>query len=269
VKLLRLLTVPLLVGALVPVYALPAGADSEGLDLLVPFVAPMLPGQQGWVSALWQADDDVCNVQVTATGTGLTFSYPSNTATFSSLYTSNGLAKGNLDYTAFDVAVGAAVTSPVKVTLKVSYQELPSNVINKNDDLKTKKFTCTGTRNTATATATLPVTASLGAAVVQKTTAINVPRNTVTWANITFRGNRPGLDNFRVTLTPPAGLGISYPGDATSAGLSGTPTLPVGEDDYVAVRFDASKITLGVYVIPVKATYSGGSFTGALTVTVT
>jgi hypothetical protein len=66
VKLTRVLAASGLAAVLLPVPASPAAADSEGLDLVVPFVAPMLPGQQGWVGAIWEADDDVCNVQVTA-----------------------------------------------------------------------------------------------------------------------------------------------------------------------------------------------------------
>ena len=265
----RIPAVLLLTAALLPVSASPAGATSEGLDLVVPFVAPMLPGQRGWVGVLWQADDDVCNVQVTASGSGVTVGYPSNTSTFSSLYTSNGLAKGNLDYTAFNFTVGAGVVGSLAITLKVSYQELPSNVINKNDDLKTKKFTCTGTKGSDTVNATLPVSLSLGAAVVQKTVAVNVARSTPAWSNITFRGNKPDLADFRVTLSPPKGLTVAYPGDATSAGLNGVPTLPVAEDDHVAVRLDATNLPIGVYLVPLKATYTGGSFDGVLTVTVT
>ncbi len=246
----------------------PAAADNSGLDLLLPSLAPMLPGQQGWVPALWEASHDVCNVQVTATGPGLTISYPANTGRFSSLYTSNGLAKTNIDYTALNVAVGATVTAPVTVRLTVSWQALPANVINKNDDLKTKKFTCTGDKGTQTMTATLPVTPATGAAVIEKTTTAVVPRATPTWVDLTFHGARPGLANFRVTLDPPSGLRVSYPGGATSAGLNDGTALPVGQDDHVAVRLDASGLATGVYQVPVTATYSGGTFTGQLTVTV-
>jgi len=52
VKLTRVLAASGLAAVLLPVPASPAAADSEGLDLVVPFVAPMLPGQQGWVGAI-------------------------------------------------------------------------------------------------------------------------------------------------------------------------------------------------------------------------
>jgi hypothetical protein len=233
---------------------IPAAADNSGLALVIPALAPMLPGQQGWVSALWEANHDVCNVQVIATGPGLKIAYPANTGPFSSLYTSNGLAKTNVDYSALNIAVDHAVTAPVTVTLTVSWQALPPNVINKNDDLKTKKFVCTGDKGSQTITATLPVSASTGAAVIQKTTTVAVPRSTPSWVTMTFRGTKPGLANFRVTLAPPAGMTVSYPGDASSAGVNGAPTLAVGQDDYVAVRLDASGLATGVYQVPVTAT---------------
>jgi len=249
--------------------AAPAAADNYGMALVLDSLAPMLPGQRGWVSVLWEAEHDVCDVRVTANGPGLTIGYPSNTGSFSSLYTSNGLAKTNMDYTALDITVAPTVTAPVTVTLTMTWQELPPNVINKNDDLKTTKFACTGTAGTQVFTATLPVSPATGAAVVQKTSAAAVPRGTPTWVTITFRGTRPGLANFHVTLSPPTGLAVSYPGNATSAGLDGGSTLPVGADDFVAVHLDASGLAPGVYQIPVVATYTGGTSTGQLALTVT
>jgi len=247
----------------------PAAADNFGVDLVVPSLASMLPGQHGWVSVLWLAQHDVCNVRVTATGPGLTIGYPTNTSTYSSLYTSNGLAKTNMDYTALDVAVGATVTSSVTVSLTMTWQALPANVINKNDDLKTTHFVCSGTAGTQTYTATLPVVPSTGAAVVQKTTAVAVPRSTPAWVNLVFSGTKPNLNNFRVALTAPTGLTVGYPGSGTSAGLNAGTTLPVGQDDFVAVRLDTSGMAAGTYQVPVTATYTGGTYTGHLTLTVT
>src|SRR5690349_6268948 len=83
----------------VPAYA--DNTKNDGLSLVVPVLAPMLPGQEGWVAAIWSANQDVCDVQVTLSGTGVTAAYPANTGTYSSLYISSGLAQDNLDYTAF------------------------------------------------------------------------------------------------------------------------------------------------------------------------
>jgi hypothetical protein len=243
--------------------------DDTQLSLVVPILAPMLPGQQGWVSAMWLAGRDVCDVQVTAAGAGLTIGYPTNTGTYASFYVNSALAEGNRDYTALNVAVGATVRGPVRVTLTASYRRLPPGLIKKADDLATKKFVCAGQKASRSVEAALPVIPSTGAAVVQKTTAVSIPKSTPTWAEVTFRGMKPNLANFRVTLSPPQGLTVTYPGEGTSAGLAGVATLPVGQDDKVAFRLDAAGLAPGNYMVPVQATYTGGSFTGQLTVTVT
>jgi hypothetical protein len=248
----------------------PAGAaDSGGLAPVVPILAPMLPGQRGWVAAIWTATTDVCDVQVTATGPGLTIGYPTNTATYTSLYTASALADGNIDYTALDITVPGGATTAIPVTMSVSYRRLPPGQIKKDDDLKTKHIVCSGPKSDDTVTATLPVLQATGASVLQKTTAVSTPKATPTWTNITFRGNRPNVGNFRVTLAPPAGLTVVYPNDGTSAGLAGGTALPVAQDDYVAVRLDATGLAPGTYTVPVHATYTGGSYDGQLSLTVT
>ena len=66
-----------------------------------------------------------------------------------------------------------------------------------------------------------------------------------------------------------AGLAVVYPGDATSSGLHAGTALPVGQDDYAAIRLDAAGLATGTYTVPVHATYTGGSFDGQLTLSVT
>ncbi|GAB1644166.1 hypothetical protein KRMM14A1259_45890 [Krasilnikovia sp. MM14-A1259] len=67
-----------------------------------------------------------------------------------------------------------------------------------------------------------------------------VKKDTPTWTKIVLRGNKPGLDNVKVTLTPPPGLDVVYPGDASAAGLNNGPTLAVAEDDFISVRLTAT-----------------------------
>lgn len=71
-----------------------------------------------------------------------------------------------------------------------------------------------------------------------------------------------------MTVTPPAGSSVLYPGEKTSAGLLTSGSLLVGQKDYVSVRFDAAGLKPGSYEVPVKATWTGGSYTGAVTLTV-
>ena len=245
-----------------------AAIKSDGLSLVVPVLAPMMPGQQGWVSALWTADQDVCDVQVTASGQGLTTSYPTNTGAFTSLFKSSSLATGNLDFTALHVTVDPTVTSSVPVTLNVSYTVLAAGQIKPSDDLTKKAVNCKGSKASATVTTTLPIVVPTGPAVVQQAAKATVSRSTPSWADISYLGDRPGLSSFHATLTPPKGLVVSYPGDRAFAGLNDNDALPVGQLDHVSVRLDASGLAAGSYTVPVRATYTGGSLDGSLTLTV-
>jgi len=227
-----------------------AAAAAPVVGLVVPVLAPMLPGQQGWVSALWGTTGDICDVRATASGAGLTVSYPTNTSDHSSLSKQDALTAGHFDYTAFKLALDSDTKLATSLSLKFSYSD------------------CHGTTKTISTAALLPVVATTGAAVVQKTESVAVPKSTPVWTQLSFQGRKAGLAGFRVTLTPPRGLTVSYPGDKTSAGLALTNSLPVGSDDFVAVRIDATGAAAGTYKVPVHATYDGGSFDGSLTVVV-
>ncbi|GGJ90626.1 hypothetical protein GCM10010123_20610 [Pilimelia anulata] len=262
----------LLVGALAGSFcvAAPAAAAGSGPSLVLPILASMLPGQQGWLSALWISSGDICNVKITASGgSSLGVDYPTNTDTFTSFYINSALAHGNMDYSAikFDIPDNALLAQIV--TLKVSWVQMKNDSFKKTDDLRTKKFTCTGTADSDTVLATIPIGLNLGAAATQETTTASIARGTPAWVKLTYSGTKPGLANFRVKLTPPTGLTVAYPGGATSAGLNDNTALPVGGEDYASVYLDASKLAAGVHKIPVSATWTGGSLAGNLSLTVT
>jgi len=230
--------------------ATPAAAAAPAVGLVVPVLAPMLAGQQGWVSALWGTTGDICDVRATAGGPGLTVSYPANTGDHSSLYKEDKLAAGHFDYTAFKLALDPGTKRPTSLAITLRYSD------------------CHGTAKTLNTTAVLPVVPTTGAAVVQKTSSVAVPKATPVWTQLSFQGRRTGLADFKVTLSPPTGLSVTYPGDHAAAGLSLTSSLPVGSDDFIAVRIDATGAAAGTYKVPVHATYDGGSFDGSLTVVV-
>jgi hypothetical protein len=255
----KTLAVAVAVAAAIPMVAVatPAQAALPPVGLVIPILAPMLPGQSGWVSALWGTLTDVCNVRATASGAGLTVSYPSNTGTYSSLYKQDSLAAGHLDYTAFKLTVDPGIDNVLSLKINMSYVERSA----------TSGANCEGTKREVAVNASLPVVAS-SAAVVQKTTSVTVSQNTPIWTQLTFAGKKTGLDNFQVQLTPPAGLAVSYPGSKTTAGLNDAATLAVGDDDFVAVKVDATGAKPGSYKVPVRATYTGGSYDGSLTVVV-
>lgn len=238
--------------------AAPAVAAPQDLGLVVPLLSPMLPGQSGWVGTMWAAGDDVCGLQVTAAGPNVTVTYPANTGSFTSLSKGDTLRTGSLDYTALKLSVpttqGVALI-PMKIT--ATYTEVADGAT-----------TCVGVRKTVTAAATLPVVSPGGEAVVQKTSSVTATRTAPTWAQINFLGRRSGVTNFRVTLTPPAGMTVVYPGDGRSSGLNTGPLLGVGLEDYAAVRLDATGMKAGTYTATVSAAWDGGSSTGDLRIVV-
>jgi hypothetical protein len=266
---LALAAAVLAASVVVPASPTSALTKDDGLGLVVPVLAPMLPGQQGWISALWTANQDVCDVRVTVAGPGIIVSYPSNTGDYTSLYTSWGLATGNLDYTAFNVTVPATVTAAVPLTLRITYQLLPPGQIKKDDDLRSKKFDCQGPKGEQTVTASLPVQVPTGDSVVQRTTTASVARTAPGWVRIVYAGRRAVAGPFRVTVGPVSGLAVSYPGDAKSTGLDAATVPRVGREDYVAVHLDASGVPPGAVRVPVHATWASGRLDGELVVTVT
>jgi len=239
--------------------AAPASAAKPDFGLVVPVLAPMLPGQTGWVSTMWAATDDVCNVRVTAAGSGVTVRYPTNTATYSSLSKGDSLAAGHLDYAAFNVSLNAStVLALVPLKLEYSYTTRADGATS-----------CTGTAHTGSVTATLPVVAATGDAVVQKTATVTVPKATPVWQQLVFQSRRSGVDDLRVTVSGgSAGLAVSYPAGRAYTALSKSAGLAVGTDDYAAVRFDATAVAAGTYRVTVTLAYGGTTDTNPLTLVV-
>ncbi|MFI5909457.1 hypothetical protein [Dactylosporangium sp. NPDC051541] len=240
--------------------ATPAAAATPELGLVVPVLAPMLPGQTGWVGTMWAASDDICNVKVTASGTGVTVKYPTNTATYSSLSKGDSLATGHLDYAAFNVTMNSN-TLLALVPLKLSYSYT----------VKADGATdCTGTAKTGSVTATLPVVSVSGDAVVQKTTQVTVPKATPVWSQLVFQSRKAGVDNLQVTVSGgPTGLVVSYPQNTgTFTSLSKGSSLAVGTDDFAAVKFDATNVAAGTYKLTVSLKYGSTTDTNELTLVV-
>ncbi|MGI5243600.1 hypothetical protein [Dactylosporangium sp. CA-139066] len=245
--------------AIVPAAAPACAATTPDFGLVVPVLAPMLPGQTGWVSTMWAATDDICNVKVTATGPGVTVKYPTNTAAYSSLSKGDSLQAGHLDYAAFNVALNSS-TLLALVPLKLDY-----SYTTRADGATS----CTGTAHTGSVTATLPVVAVTGDAVVQKTATVTVPKATPVWQQLVFQSRRAGVDDLRITVSGgPAGLVVSYPAGRAYTALNKGAGLAVGTDDYAAVKFDASAVATGTYRLTVKLAYGTTTDTNDLTLVV-
>lgn len=244
--------------AILPATA-PAHAATADLGLVIPLLAPMLPGQTGWVSTVWAATDEVCDVRVTAAGSGVTVKYPTNTGTYSSLSKGDSLAPGHIDYVAFNFSVATSkLVSLTPVTLSYTYVEKADGAT-----------TCTGTRRTGSQTATLPVVSVTGDAVTQKTSSVTVPKKTPVWSQLVFQARRSGVDDLRITVSGgPAGLVVSYPQERAYTQLNAGASLPVGTDDYAAVKFDATNVAAGTYKLTVKQSYGGTTDSNELTLVV-
>ncbi|MEV4133297.1 hypothetical protein AB0J72_14150 [Dactylosporangium sp. NPDC049742] len=239
--------------------AAPASAATPDLGLVVPLLAPMLPGQSGWVGTLWGAAGDVCDVRVTASGPGLTITYPSNTQSYSSLSKGDSLAAGRVDYIAFNISVATnKLVSLNPVTLNYSYTEKADGAT-----------TCTGTKRTGSQVATLPVVSVTGDAVTQKTSTVTVPKKTPVWSQLVFQARKGGVDDLRITVSGgPTGLVVSYPQERAYTQPNQAAALAVGTDDFAAVKFDATNVAVGTYKLTVKQTYGGITDTNDLTLVV-
>jgi hypothetical protein len=242
--------------------ASPAAAKNSALELLLPVVPSMLPGQQGWVGTTWIATDDICDVQVTAGGTGFTVAYPSNTATYSSLYQNSSALAGGIDFTAFHLTVSPKAAGTLTLNLTMSYRVVP------NGHAGDATWCKSASRTTDTASVTMAVKSYTGPAFVQATTTLTASRTAPAWAKLGFTGYLPGQSAFGVALTPPSGLAVKYPNDASAAALNSGSTLPVGYEDFASVYLDATGLKAGVYTIPLTITSALGTTTSSLTLTV-
>jgi hypothetical protein len=186
--------------------------------------------------------------------------YPTNTGTYSSLSKGDALNAGQFDYAAFNVTMNSnALLALVPLTLNYSYTVKADGATS-----------CTGTGRTGSSTATLPVVAVTGDAVVQKTTTVTVPKATPVWSQLVFQSRRAGVDNLQVTVAGgPTGLVVSYPQNTgTYTSLSKGSSLAVGTDDYAAVKFDATGVAAGTYKLTVKLAYGSTTDSNDLTLVV-
>ena len=243
---------------------LPAAAPANAglvpsFGLVAPLLAPMLPGQSGWVSTLWGAAADVCNVKVTAAGAGVNITYPTNTSTYSSLSKGDALAAGQTDYAAFKVDVPQSALIAVKtLTLNYSYTEKTAGAT-----------TCVGTAKTSSVFASLPIVSITGDAVTQKTTSVTVPKSTPVWSQIVFSARKAGVDDLKITVSGgPTGLGVTYPGGRSYTQLNDAANLPIGADDYASVKFDATGVPTGTYLLTVTESFGNSTDTNMLTLVV-
>ncbi len=98
---------------------------------------------------------DVCDVRVTVTGAHggtVDVTYPSNTATFTSLSRAAHLAKGDADYASLRVVAGTDRTGWITLKLAVSYTKLPDGTLRPHSNTDAD-VDCTGKRSQRATTA--------------------------------------------------------------------------------------------------------------------
>ncbi|WP_147066720.1 hypothetical protein [Terrabacter aerolatus] len=249
-----------------PAFAIaPAGADKSNARALTTTTASLSPGQSGWVSVVWTADQTVTDWSTTVSAPkGVTVTYPTTRGgADTSLYGSDTLVGTTRDFTSFKLKVPYTQTTSFQVVLTSRYSVGVGNSANGNGNGNAGN-NGNGNGNsgsfTTTATVTVPVQAASGPTFTQQTTSLAIKAGSSGFERIAFTGGQADLTDFSVRLGDlPAGLEVAYPGDRASAGLNGDQTLVGGSADYVGVRFIATDLRPGTYSIPVLISYTAAA----------
>ena len=234
-----------------PLPALAASAGPGGVKALTPKTATFAPGQSGWVSVVWRAQETVTDWQtrVTDAPEGVAVTYPDNihgndADPHTSLYGSQTLVGRTRDFTAFRLSVPYSQTSSFEVTLTSTYRLAEPDEGGEAETL------------TAVETIRVPVEPVTGPAFTQETSRLAMETDRPGWAQITFAGGPGDLAGFEVMLGDlPQGLAVTYPGGGSRTELYGGDILYAGTRDHVAVYLDASELPAGTYTIPFTIEY--------------
>jgi hypothetical protein len=243
-----------------------ADQDKSNVRAVTTSTAALAPGQAAWVTVVWAADQTVGDWSTTVSApAGVAVTYPTTRGGGdTSLYGSATLVGTTTDFTAFRLAVPYTQRTSFPVVLTSTYTRCGDN-----GQCKDQGIGNDGRTGTTTATVTVPVVAATGAAFTQDTTTVTAAAGTSTFAKIAFTGGQTELAGFTVRAgVLPAGLQVSYPGDRPTSSLNGGSDLHGRTADYVSVRFDATGLAPGRYVIPFTVSYTAAApVTAAGTVT--
>jgi hypothetical protein len=249
-----------------------ADVDKTGVRALTTQTAAVVPGQSAWLSVVWAADQTVTNWSTTVSApAGVTVTYPTTRGgSDTSLYGSATLVGDTRDFTAFKLQVPYTQTTSFPVTLVSTYTgtcgdngQCKDNG-GGNDD-KVRDYS-------TSATVTVPVVPAVGPVFTQNTTSLSLAAGSNTFQTLSFTGGQADLGDFTVRLGAlPAGLQVGYPGDAPASRPAGGSALIGRTTDKVAVRFDATGLRAGTYVVPLVVGYTAAAprtTTGTVTLVV-
>jgi hypothetical protein len=210
----------------------------------------MHPGQTAWVSTLWSGMNKAAdNFKLTATSSGATISYPTNTATYSSFYGSSTLWNNATDFAALKVRINDNATSTVTLNLTATYDLRNNNGNNSSPTPITENLQVM-----------VPVETVTGVSIGVNTSSLTaVARASEAWQQVSVTGRKPGVTNLTATVSAPAGITISYPADGTTSGLSRSSTLDVDTTDFFAFKTAVgTNVTPGRYNVTVTMIYGSG-----------
>ncbi len=237
--------------------AVAAPPTPNDIELITTTLPELNPGQTAWVSTLWRgASEDATSFELTVVPPipkGLTFSYPENTGAFSSLYKQSTLLADDTDYSSIKVQVGDTALGNEQIKLDVEYQ-------------------LAGKKQKQKVTIALPVVEATGPTVEQLTSTVGpIPAGSAQYVDVSYKANKPGVTDARLTATPPAGATVSYPNDANHTGFAADSTLSVGETDHASFKIDTGALAPGNYEVELDLAYGNGGehLRGTVTLTVT
>ncbi|MFV1970063.1 MAG: hypothetical protein ACC683_03545 [Acidimicrobiia bacterium] len=248
----RTLTV-FLAAALLATFATPALAGDEAkVQLKTKKTAAVVEGDTAWVAISWMAKKaDASDFRITAStnNAGVTISYPENTDPHSSLWDTDTLSNGEIDFTSLQVSVPYG-SKDVKLIVAATWT---SDGKKQSKDYKVK----------------VPVARFKGDDVAQSTDDVgSVPIATAaeldnasddgkgSWLGVDWTGLAPVVEKVQMTVTGPKGLVITYPGEGSFTSLYYDDTLEDSETDTARFRVDTSGMTAGKYTLDLELSYT-------------
>ncbi len=106
---------------------------------------------------------------------------------------------------------------------------------------------------------TLPVVAFVGPTLEQVTTSVGpIKAGTAAWVDVSYKANKPGVTNAKLTVKPPTGAQIIYPNEGTSTGFAEDTTLSVGETDSASFKVDTGTLQRGNHTLRLDLAYGTG-----------
>lgn len=211
-----------IVAALLLTLAPAAGAQGsdykdKSLELRTTRTAAVTAGDTAWVLLQWKGLTDIDDFRLQATGRdGVAVSYPANTGDHASFMQGSSLEEGRVDVMALQVTVPPDARGQAWIDVSFTW-------------------TAYGEQRRASTKIRVPAVRYTGAdyEIIDRT--VRKGDTGELWAEITYRGLAPSLQDFRVTVPDADGLDVYFPRRDHSS-LNSDAELEDGETDFVRFR---------------------------------